>query len=397
MGQFDFDRIIDRRGTFCSKWDYLPYTGAPQDNIPMWIADMDFAPAPAILESISAGIKDSVLGYFRLSDEYYESIFNWHKTRHGRDDLTKDMIDYHNGVVGGLAACVAAFTDPGDMVLIQSPGYPQFRSLIEELGRVALVDPLDNADGYYTYNFDRMEKLLSENKVKMTIMCNPHNPSGRVWSKEELSRYIDLCYNSGTKIVVDEIWCELELKRAELPYISAFSANDKMKEIGYGMYSASKGFNLAGMVASYSICYNPEMQEAVRAVFKPAQYNTPNLLSERAVIGAYSKEGEKWLDECLGYIDSNMALLQKYLAENMPKVNFRRPDATYVAWLDFSAYDLTQEQIIDRVVYKAGIILNDGSKFIGTGEGFMRMNLATPRAHLERALPRLKAAFEDLK
>ena len=397
MSSFNFDKINERKGSGSSKWDFMPYPDLPENAIAMWVADMDFEAAPSVMASIHKGLEMPALGYFKLGDEYFDAIINWHKNRHGRNDFTKENLAYHNGVLGGVCSAVVALTDPGDLILVQGPGYPAFARVIENLGRAVQADPLINENGYYTYNFAQMEKTIKEKKIKVAILCNPHNPTGRVWSREELSEYIDICYRNGVKVIVDEIWADWELDRGNLPYTSAFIANEKTKEIGIGFYSASKGFNLAGLVASYSICHNADMQKALEDVFSPAHYNNPNFLSTRAVIGAYSEEGALWMDACADYVSGNMDLVVDYCQKNMPKLKVRKPDATYLMWLDFTAYGIDQDEIIRRTAYVAGVVMNDGTAFVCDGEGHMRMNMATPRKYVEEALPRLKAAFADIE
>lgn len=397
MSSYNFDKVYDRKGSGSSKWDYMPYENLPANAIAMWVADMDFEAAPSVQASIKKGLEMPIMGYFKFGDEYFSAIQSWHKNRHNRSDFTKENLAYHNGVLGGVCSAISAFTDPGDLILVQSPGYPAFKAVIDRLDREVLADPMINEGGYYTYNFDQMEKTIKEKKIKLAILCNPHNPTGRVWSREELSTYIDICHRNGVKMIIDEIWADMELNRAELPYVSAFLANEKAKEIAVGFYSASKGFNLAGLVASYSICYNPDMQKALEDVYVPAHYNNPNFLSTRAVIGAYSPEGADWLDGCIDYISGNMDYVIDYAAKNMPKLKVRKPDATYLMWLDFTAYGISQEEIVRRTANVAGVVMNNGTAFVGADEGYMRMNLATPRSFVEQAMPRLKEAFADIE
>ncbi len=392
--RFDFDKIYDRRDTGCSKWDYLPYPNAPEGSIPMWVADMDFAAAPSVIAAMEERLQHPLMGYFKITDRVYNALINWQKRRYGVTDLEKKHITYHNGVIGGFTAAIDTFTKPGDPILVEAPGYPMFQKSIDNTGRVIVPNELIETQDGYTFDFAATEALIKEKNIKFAIFCNPHNPTGRNWSREEISAYIDICDRNGVIVVADEIWADVIIDK-NTPFVPFFSLGEKAKKIGISFYSPTKGFNIAGLVASFSIIYNDELREKINATAGHTHYNSPSALAIAAVLGAY-EGGDEWLEACNAYMGESMDYVIGFLAEKMPKIKTTKPSGTYLLWLDFSDTGLSHEEILNRCTYKAGVIMNDGTAFVKNGEKHMRMNMATPRSNVITAMDRLYNAFSDV-
>lgn len=391
MGKYNFDEIIDRHGTESLKWDaghtYNP--DLPDDYIPMWVADMDFACPQPMLDAMHARLDRRILGYGNYSrtmaDGYYEALIGWLKRRHGVV-VAKENIGFSTGVIDTCREAVHCMSKDGDRVMVTTPSYPYIYTPIEEFDREAVKLPLLETDGYYTMDFELLEKEAKDPKTSLFILCSPHNPSGRVWTEEELRRMADICFCNDVKIFVDEIHDDLTRKWANMISLTALYPGDSRIVTAF---STSKTFNAAGNNHSYVVTYDPE----IKAAIDDSRYcGSPNPLSVAAIIAAYN-ECEDWLDELREYLDGNMAYLDQFVRENMPKAKFRIPEGTYLAWIDVSGYGLSEDELKAQIS-KSGLFLEYGSQFVHNGDGHIRMNMACPRSVVERACVMLKEALE---
>ena len=391
MSKYNFDEIIDRKGTESLKYDagrsYNPYL--PEDYIPMWVADMDFACAQPMLDAMHERLNRRILGYGNysdtMSDTYYDAISSWIKRRHNIE-AAKENIGFSTSVIDSAREAVACMSKDGDRVMIFTPSYQYLYSPITEFDREAVKLPLKNNVGYYTIDFDEFEKEAANEKTTLLFLCSPHNPSGRVWTEDELRKIADICFENSVKIFVDEIHNDLTRKSSNMISLTALYPGDP--RIVTAM-STSKSFNVAGNNHSYVITYDPKIKEA----YDGSRYcGSPNPLSVAAIIAAYN-ECEDWIDEVRDYIDGNMEYLKGYLEENLPRAKFRIPEGTYLAWIDLSQYGLSEEEM-NKKISQAGLYLEYASEFVHNSEGFARMNMACPRSVVERACGMLKKALE---
>lgn len=391
---YTFDKVIERKGTGCVKYDRLPYEKVAQDAIPLWIADMDFETAPEIMAALRKRMEHEIFGYFILGDEYYNSIINWQKRRFGVNDLEVKHICYQNGVLAGLSHILQTLTKEGDPVILQTPGYPGFTNTLKNMNREIVPNPMINDRGYYTIDYKHLEETIATRGIKVLILCSPHNPTGRIWSVEELRKIVDICLKHQVTIVADEIWADVIINKGE-KFVPLFQADPRSKEITIGLYSPSKGYNLAGMVSSYSVCYNDELNDRLKKTSAYLHCNSPCALAITTTIAAYN-DAEGWLDACNAYTSANMDYILSYLQENLPKIKCRKPDGTYVLWLDFTETGLTHDEMIQRLVEKAGVITNNGHAFTQGGDLHVRLNPTTARVNLEKAMKVLHREFADV-
>ena len=391
MGKYNFDEIIDRAGSNAMKYDagrvYNP--DLPEDYIPMWVADMDFACAQPILDSMHRRLDKRILGYCNypstIGEEYYDAVCSWIKRRHGIDAERKN-IAFSEAVVNGVFALVEHMTKPGDGVMVLTPSYQYVYDPVWKLGRNAIKLPLVNTEGYYTVDFELFEETAKQTDVKLFILVNPHNPSGRVFTEEELRKMAEICFANDVRIVIDEIHNDLVRKENRMISMHALYPGDP--RIVTAM-STSKTFNCAANHHSYYITFDQQIWDAMN----DSDYvGTTNPLAIDAVIAAYN-ECEDWLDEVNEYIDGNMQYLYDYIRENLPKAKFRIPEGTYLAWIDLSGYGYTEAEL-SKMISKAGLYLEYASEFVNEANGFVRMNMACPRSTVVKACERLKKAME---
>lgn len=391
MPKYNFDEIIDRTGTESLKYDagrvYNPYL--PDDYIPMWVADMDFACAQPMLDAMHERLDRRILGYGNysdtMSDKYYDAILGWISRRHGVA-AQKENIAFSTSVIDSAREAVACMSKDGDRVMINTPCYQYLYSPATEFPREVVKMPLQNNVGYYTIDFEAFEKEVSNEKTTLFLLCSPHNPSGRVWSEQELRKMAELCFANNVRIFVDEIHNDLTRKSSEMISLTALYPQDP--RIVTAM-STSKSFNVAGNNHSYVITYDP----AIKNAFDESRYcGSPNPLSVAAIIAAYN-ECEDWIDEVRDYIDANMNYLADFIHENLPRAKFRIPEGTYLAWIDLSGYGM-DEKSLNKKISTEGLFLEYASDFVHNSEGFARMNMACPRSVVMKACGRLKNALE---
>jgi len=381
----DFNKIIDRSETNSIKWDRFK----EKDALPLWVADMDFQSPPKVIDALVKRAEHGIFGYTSIPDEYYESIQNWYKKRQSWDIEASDII-YTPGVVTALAAGIQAFTKPGDEVIIQPPVYYPFKKTILNNGRQVLNNVLIKTKSGYVIDFEDLEKKAKRKSAKLLIICNPHNPVGRVWRKEELFRIGQICEENNVKVISDEIHGDLIYDGYDqVPYASV---NKEMADHSMICTAPSKTFNIAGLDNSNIIISNETMKNDYVSILEKNDLLRPNIFGLVGTIAAY-EHGEDWLEEVMDYIQNNYAYLKKFLSTHLPRVKVNQPEGTYLVWLDFSDYNLTNQALKYKLIEDAKVILNQGYVFGDGGDGFVRLNLATPQTLIEKALNQMVKSF----
>lgn len=392
MRKYDFDRLIDRHGTYATKYDGLDQMFGRHDVTPLWIADLDFAVCPDITAALRHRLEHPVLGYSAAPDSYWESIIEWQSKRHGFE-IKRDEICFIPGVVKGIGLAINYFSNKGDKIVIQPPVYHPFRMVIEGNERVVVENPLVfDGDGYHM-DLEGLAEVIRREKPKMMILCNPHNPIGIQWDKETLAEVGRLCREAGMVVVSDEIHGDLMLEgRRHIPFVDS---SEDSREVAVTLGAPSKTFNIPGLVSSWMVVKSPELRKGFYHWLEVNEFNAPVLVSSIGAEAAY-RHGEEWLDEMLGYVQENIDFVEQYVEENIPMVKAVRPQASFLVWLDFTALGLSQQQLMDLLVNEAHVALNDGSMFGRQGVGFMRLNVGTPRSVLKDALDHIARAVKIL-
>lgn len=398
--RYDFTTIMDRRGMDAIAVDNIPYSDVQVKEgfsvIPMWVADMNFQTVPTIPEVIIKRTEHAAYGYFEPRAEYYDSIVNWQHVRNGVEGLTKEAIGYENGVLGGVVSAMNVLCSKGDKILVHAPTYIGFTHSLENNGYHLVLSSLkQDEDGIWRMDYEDMEKKIKEEHIHAAILCSPHNPSGRVWERWELEKAMELYRKYDVYVVSDEIWSDLTLNGYRHIPTQMISEDAKMRTIA--MYAPSKTFNLAGLVGSYHIIYNPYLRERIRKESSLSHYNTMNVLSMYALTGGYSEAGMQWVDELRQVLTENVDSAYKYIREHFEGVEVSRPQGTYMLFLDCQKWCETHNVTIDELQKKGvevGVIWQDGRPF--HGEYGIRMNLALPKQLVEEAFERLtKWVFAD--
>jgi cystathionine beta-lyase len=388
MKKYNFDEVIDRHGSCCTKIDDLRALFGKDDLTPLWIADMDFKVCPDITEALMQRISHPIYGYSSPTDTYWSSIIDWLDRRHSFK-VTRDELTYIPGVVKGIAFAINYFTRKGDGVVIQPPVYHPFKMVIEGNERTLLPNPLLREGNSYRMDLEGLERIFAEHHPKMMIVCNPHNPIGLQWSRETLAEVGRLCKQYGVIVVSDEIHGDLMLGgRQHFPFAAC---SDDCAEVAITLGAPSKTFNIPGLVSSWCVVKNPALREPFFHWLEVNEFNATTFVSTIGAEAAYT-HGEEWLGEVMEYIEGNLDALEHYLAEQLPEVKMIRPEASFLVWMDFNGLNLSHEQLVDLVVNHAGLALNDGEMFGAEGHGFMRVNVATPRKSLFAAMDKLRDA-----
>ncbi len=382
---YHFDEGIERRGTNCVKWD-VPFV--TPDVTPMWIADMDFEIAPAITENLQRIAGQGAFGYQFLSEQYYEAVISWMKRRHGLE-LRKEEIFYVPNVVLGMSFAVQAVSEIGDEIIIMTPVYGSFFKVTDDNDRVLVESPMKNADGYYTMDLEDFESRITE-KTKAVIFCNPHNPSGRVWTREELQAFADICVKHDLYIISDDIHSELISEGHEHTFISSLS--EEIRDRCIVCTSPSKAFNLASIHVANCFIFNEALREKYQAVSEQSHAAENNAFAEAALVAAYN-DSEEWLIELNRYIDGNLEYFTDYVKREIPSLTVRKPEGTYLVWVDFRRTGVPSDKLHDYLLKECHIAANDGNFFGKLGDGFARFNLACPRQTVVKALEILKEKF----
>lgn len=394
--KYNFDEVVNRRGTYSLKWDggeRIKNNGITErydaDSLPLFTADMDFPIPQPVIDALHKTVDHRIFGYSVFPDEYYEAVQHWFKKHHDWE-IKKEEIVYSPGTVFALNVAVRAFTEPGDGVIIQRPVYPPFMRAIEGNGRRVVNNKLKvDAEGLYTIDLEDFEEKAKEEKTKMFILCNPHNPTGRIFSNEDLKRLSDICAQNNVLIVADEIHGDL-IRQGQVFTPIAKIAEDDQHIIT--CTAINKTFNVAGLHCTNMVLPNPELRNKF---FKALGYQVATPFAISALIAAYN-EGEEWLEQLKEYIDGTMKWVENFLAEKMPKVKTRIPEGTYLMWLDFSGYGISPKEVHDRIYNRANVILEDGKMFGEEGLEYQRICLPSPRSIIKEAFERIAKEFEDL-
>lgn len=393
MKKYDFDRIIDRKNTSCLKYDFGMQRKGRTDLLPMWVADMDFTLPEEILADFHKRIDHGIFGYTDPDAEYYAALDRWFSLHHGYH-IRPEWVTLGCGVVYGLATGVKAFTEPGDGVLIQQPVYYPFREVIEDNGRKFINSQLRYENGKYTIDFTDFEQKIVDNQVKVFLLCSPHNPAGRVWTKEELTRMGDICLEHNVIILDDEIHCDFVY--APHHFTSFLTLDEKYRKNLVLYNSPSKTFNVAGLQPGNIIIPDEGLRKRYRKANAAAGYSQGSIMGQVAVKSCYTK-GDAWVKELVDYIAGNIAWVRDFVKENFPKATFVEPEGTYLVWIDFSGYGLSDDELEHLVVDEAKLWLDSGKIFGPATAQFERFNMACPRSTVEKAFRQLKAAFASLE
>ena len=386
----DFNQLTQRNHTASLKWDGIESIFGVKDALPMWVADMDFMAPPSVLEALQKRIAHGIFGYSLQTDSYFQAIIDWMKRRH-QWDIEKDWIVYTPGVVPALSMIVQAFSDPGDKVIIQTPVYPPFYQVVKNHGRELIENPLHLVDGEYTMDLAQLEAQIDD-RVKMLILCSPHNPVGRVWTKEELVPLSELCARRNILVISDEIHADLLFdKGSHTPYAVL---SEEARNQSIICTAPSKSFNIAGLHTSNMIIPNPDIRSKLVEELQKYALGSISPFGLIATEAAYN-EGEEWLDECLLYIQGNMEYVIHYIKEHIPELQVTMPEATYLLWIDFRKLGMSSEELSSFMLNKARIACNNGIAFGQTAEGYMRMNVGCQREIVEEAMQRLDKAMQD--
>ena len=388
--KYNFDEIIDRGGNRSAKYDERAKKFGTADVIPLWVADMDFRTAQPIIDACVSKAEEGIWGYTSRPDSYFQAVQQWEQRRKGwTPDIS--LMSWSLGVVPALSSIVRLFSGDGDKILIQTPVYSEFYDVAEAWGREVVENPLVETDGKWSIDFDDFAEKVKQ--CRIFLLCNPQNPVGRVWEPEELRKMAELCVESGTLLVSDELHSDLIFHGQRHTPTASLSPEIAANTIT--CVSATKTFNLAGLQASTTIFPNKDMKRAFEEFWGRMDIRRNNAFSCVAMEAAY-REGEEWLDQLLPYISGNFDYICDFCAKNIPQIKPNRPDATYLMWLDCRALSMTNEELRDFFIHKAQLGLNEGYTFGHSLAGFMRLNAACPRSTLEKAMRQLKAAVDSL-
>jgi len=389
--KYNFDEVIDRTKYHSVKWDELETTfgAVPKDVLPMWVADMEFRSPQPVIEAIKKAAEHGIYGYTSRSDSYYQAIIDWMERRHNWK-VKKDWLAFSPGIVPALSFIIRAFTQPGDKVVVQPPVYYPFFRVIENNGCHVVNNPLKLSNKKYFMDYDDLEKKVNDPRVKLVILCSPHNPVGRVWQKEELVILGEICLEHNIIVVSDEIHADILFKEYKhLPFASispAFAHNS------ITCTAPSKTFNLAGLQTSTIIIPNKKYYKIYNNILDSLALDENNVFGLVALEAAY-RDGEEWLEQLLFYLNENLKFLMKYFKERIPKIKVIKPEGTYLVWLDCRQLGLSAKDLNNFMIKKARVALDDGRWFGTEGKGFMRINIACPRSFLEEGLKRIERAI----
>lgn len=390
---YNFDSYVERRGTHCVKYDALKENFGRDDLIPLWVADMDFATPDFIIDALHKRLEHPILGYTLQYDEYWQSVQSWLWQRHGWQ-VEREWMRYIPGIVKGIGMVINSFSSPGDKIIIQPPVYHPFRLVPEHNDREVVLNPLrPTADGYYEMDFKQLESIIDD-KCKILILANPHNPVGITWDKATLARLADIAVKHNIVVISDEIHCDMPLYGNRHTPFATVSENAARCSITFG--APSKTFNIAGIVSSYCIVPNEELRTRLFSWLEANEFDMATIFAMTATEAAFTL-GEEWREQMLAYIESNIDFVDEYLKANIPQVKITKPQASYLVWMDFSALGLKHEQLVGMLINKAHLAMNDGAMFGKEGEQHMRLNVGTTRKVLEQAMKQLKEAINEIK
>lgn len=383
----NFDEIVDRYNTNCLKYDFKKERNKPEDIFPMWVADMDFRCPPEVINDLKTRVEHGIFGYSDVDITYFRALYSWYLT-HFNVKLQRDWLVNTPGVVFALATAVKVFTKENDYVLINNPVYNPFSEVIEDNHRQILSSDLINNNGHYEIDFSDLEQKIKEYNIKLYLLCSPHNPVGRVWSKQELDKIVEICKKYNVFIVSDEIHSDFVFEGKHICMLNYQNYLDNI----IVCTSPSKTFNLAGLQTSNILIPNKEVKDKFMQEVWATGYSNINALGLVACKSAY-EHGDKWLKELLEYLKGNVKLVEEYMEQNLPNIKVTHPEGTYLLWIDFSGTNLSDDEIINKLTYEAKLWLNSGIKYGKSGKGFQRLNIALPRSELQHALEKIKKVF----
>ena len=390
---YDFTTVLDRAGHEIIATDVIPFPDGKVDEgfspIPMWIADMSFPTAPCILEAVRQRLEFPNFGYFLTPERYYDAILTWHRERKGVTDLRKEHIGYENGVLGGVSSAIRMLTAPGEEILLHAPTYVGSTHVLENTGRKAVhSDLIRDEKGVWRMDYEDMDRKLREHKIHLAIFCSPHNPTGRVWERWEIERAMEIYAKNDCVVISDEIWSDIIMPGFR--HIPTQSVSEDAKQRSIAFYAPSKTFSLAGLIGSYHVVYNDRLRDRLRRESEQTHYNSQNVLSLEALVGAYT-QGGPWVDEMCAAVDENLGYACDFIRDHFPGVSVMRPQGTYMLFLDCGDWCREQgvgiEELLRRGI-RAGVIWQNGESFFWPCS--IRMNLALPHSLLVEAFDRLK-------
>lgn len=389
MIKYDFDKVTDRHGTGALKLDVLQERYGRSDLLPLWVADMDFETPHFITDALKKRLEHSLFGYTVIPKDFWPTVIEWIHDHH-QWDVKREWMAFIPGIVKGIGMVINVFVKDDEKVIIQPPVYHPFRLTPQGNGREVVYNPLkENADGSYSMDFDNLEKV-ADDKCRVLIMSNPHNPGGIVWDKKTLTRLADFCYDHHILVISDEIHCDMALYGHK--HIPFASVSEKAAHCSITFGAPSKTFNIAGIVSSYAIVPDARIRERFFKWLTANELDDPHLFAPIATIAAF-KEGEEWRKQMLKYVEGNIDFVIDYLKKNIPSIKALRPQASFLVWLDCRDLRLSHDDLVHLFVDEAHLALNDGAMFGPGGEGFMRMNVASARSVLHTALEQLKVAI----
>lgn len=369
--KYDFDKTIDRRATNSYKWD-----SAPEGVLPMWVADMDFRTAPAIIDALQKRVAHGIFGYTRVPDAYYDAVTSWFSRRHGWD-IDREWIIYTSGVVPAVSAVIKALTVPGDKVIVQTPVYNCFFSSIRNNGCEIVSNPLRRTADTYEMDFDALERCAADPRAKVMLLCNPHNPAGRVWTPDELTRLGNICLRNGVTVVADEIHCELVYQGFK--YTPFASLSDAFLHRSETCVSPSKAFNIAGLQIANIVAFDNDLRSRIDKAININEVCDVNPFGVAATIAAYN-EGEEWLNQLVDYLHGNYEAMAEFCRRELPEFPITRLEGTYLVWMDCSSLGMPSDALEHALLDDARLWLNAGTMYGAEGEGYMRWNIACPRS-----------------
>lgn len=369
--KYDFDKTVDRRATNSYKWD-----SAPEGALPMWVADMDFRTAPAIIDALQKRVAHGIFGYTRVPDAYYGAVTSWFSRRHGWD-IDREWIIYTSGVVPAVSAVIKALTVPGDKVIVQTPVYNCFFSSIRNNGCEIVSNPLRRTADTYEMDFDALERCAADPRAKVMLLCNPHNPAGRVWTPDELTRLGNICLRNGVTVVADEIHCELVYQGFK--YTPFASLSDAFLHRSVTCVSPSKAFNIAGLQIANIVAFDNDLRSRIDKAININEVCDVNPFGVAATIAAYN-EGEEWLNQLVDYLHGNYEAMAEFCRRELPEFPITRLEGTYLVWMDCSSLGMPSDALEHALLDDARLWLNAGTMYGAEGEGYMRWNIACPRS-----------------
>lgn len=369
--KYDFDKTIDRRATNSYKWD-----SAPEGVLPMWVADMDFRTASAIIDALQKRVAHGIFGYTRVPDAYYDAVTSWFSRRHGWN-IDREWIIYTSGVVPAVSAVIKALTVPGDKVIVQTPVYNCFFSSIRNNGCEIVSNPLRRTADTYEMDFDALERCAADPRAKVMLLCNPHNPAGRVWTPDELTRLGNICLRNGVTVVADEIHCELVYQGFK--YTPFASLSDAFLHRSVTCVSPSKAFNIAGLQIANIVAFDNDLRSRIDKAININEVCDVNPFGVAATIAAYN-EGEEWLNQLVDYLHGNYEAMAEFCRRELPEFPITRLEGTYLVWMDCSSLGMPSDALEHALLEDARLWLNAGTMYGAEGEGYMRWNIACPRS-----------------